>query len=125
MTALHWLRVLFPRWNFYDQVAYHFDLEFQIGERDWTRIPFVEARRRFGLFLNPSVNLTLAHVNILEHFAQDVHSVTTYQMLLSLLRVKFQEFGLNPESFRFRVIALRPNERIELYVSDWIVKESP
>lgn len=130
------IRALFPRWNFFDRVGHHLELEFKTPESSsWERIYFEQGRRPLGLFVNPEVNLALAQVNVVEHFISDltdlqegdrqiseadIHSLTTFQMLRSLLRMKLQEHNQNPGRLQFKILACSPRERSDVYVSEWI-----
>jgi len=130
------IRALFPKWNFFDQIAYHFELEFKVpGAHEWSAISFQQTRKRLSLFLNAEVNLALAHMNILEHFAEDIQALqtnsplipsrdiqqlTTFKMVRSLLRLKLQQFESQPDVVQFKLTAKNPNESVDLYISDWI-----
>lgn len=133
------LRALFPKWNFFDQIAYSIELEFKVpGANEWTPVSFRQTRQFLSLFLNTETNLALAHINILEHFAEDIqvlkahdpmiHSsdvqrLTTFKMVKSLLQIKLQDFELPSQTVQFKVLARNPDDVVDLYVSDWIQLE--
>ena len=139
-TFLHLLRALFPKWSFFDQVAYKFEVEFKVaGSSNWIPITFFQTRQPLGLFLNPQVNMALAQVNIIEHFAhdiqllqqrndqirsKDVHKLTSYKLLHSLLYVKLKEFDLDPRTIQFKIVARSPQETVDVFISDWVTFES-
>lgn len=138
-TFLSYIRALFPRWNFFDQIAYHFELSFQTpGSSRWERLPLTQERKIFSLFWNPFGNLTLAQANILEHFARDLQELqsiqpqltltdlerlTTYQLMLSLVEIKLISDFQNIQTFQFRLSAHNPQEVIDLFISDWMILE--
>lgn len=133
---LNLIRALFPKWSFFDQIAYGFELEFKIpGATRWEPLSFQQSRQLFSLFLNPHGNLALAQGNILEHFVQDiqqlqlknplidskdVQSLTTFKMLKSLLEVKLQEYELGSSTVQFKVVARSQDDVQDFYISDWI-----
>jgi hypothetical protein len=130
------MRSLFPKWNFFDRIAYRFELEFKIPESEkWVGLKFVQTRQPLNLLVNPENNLELAQVAIIEQFAGNIQelflenplidsikvkNLTTYKMLLSLLQLKLSEFDYQPDSFQFKVVAVSPSERLDFYISDWI-----
>ncbi len=134
------IRALFPNWNFFDRVAFSFELWFKVqGSTRWEAITFDQIRQPFGLLLNPDVNLALAQINIIEHFAKDiqdlqainslihsreVQSLSTFKMLRSLIKLKLKDFEVPTSEVQFKVVAINPNEKIDLYISDWINVES-
>ncbi|XGC80635.1 hypothetical protein ACES2L_15010 [Bdellovibrio bacteriovorus] len=121
------IRVLFPNWNFFNQVAYEFNLwVLAPGATDWTLLSFDQKRKVLGVFVNPEVNLALAKLNLLEHFAQDLQSdladedvtqLTTYRMVKSLVTEKLIELKIDPKA-RFKLVANNPSETLDLFVSD-------
>lgn len=121
------VRVLFPNWNFFNQVAYEFSLwVLAPGATDWIQLPFGQKRRILGVFVNPEVNLALAELNLLEHFAQDLQSdladedvteLTTYKMVRSLVTEKLTELKIDHRA-KFKLVAKSPSETLDLFVSD-------
>jgi hypothetical protein len=130
------IRALFPRWNFFDRVGHHFEIEIKIKDSSvWQKISFEQERRSFSLFVNPMMNLALAQVNIIEHFVSDlgdlqkvraeiesreIQALTTFKMLLALLQVKMKDFEIGPAAFQFKILACSPSEKSDVYISDWI-----
>lgn len=139
-TFLNLVRALFPHWNFFDRIASHFELSFKIpGSTEWSLISFDEERKIFGLLVNPQCNLSLAHVNIIEHFAadiqqlqqfksglhsKDVQKLSTFKMICSLLRLKLSDYSLKTNSVQFKISAVSPSEEVVIYISDWLPMES-
>lgn len=133
---LNLIRALFPNWNFFDQVAYSFELEFKVpGGVHWEPISFYQPRKAFSLFLSPQSNMALAQVNVIEHFAQDIQTLqlenplidskdvqrlTSYKILKSILEEKLKIFEFDSASIQFKVIARSPHEVLDLYISDII-----
>lgn len=118
------IRAIFPRWDFFDRIAYHFDLEYET-ERDgsWERISFRRRFSLFHLFINTDLNEALAQMNLLDHFAHDVQSLdrpedatslTSYKLVSSLVGAKAPAAVSPP---RFRLVAVSPTDRIVLFVS--------
>ncbi len=134
---LNLIRAVFPNWNFFDKVAYNFELEFKIKDsKTWEKIVFDQTRKPFGLFTNSECTLALAQVNIIEHFvkdiqdlqqedtlvnSKDVQNLTTFKMLRSLLSVKLHVYDISHASVQFKVVACSPDERVDVYISDWLV----
>ncbi|MBC7538392.1 MAG: hypothetical protein H7281_06200 [Bacteriovorax sp.] len=131
------IRAMFPNWNFFDRIAYGFELEFKVkNSYKWERISFDQKRLPLGLFISPNCSMALAQVNILEHFARDIqelqaikteiHSkdledLTTFKMLRSILRVKLNESGFEDKVIQFKIVACDQVEKIDVYISDWII----
>lgn len=130
------IRALFPKWSFFDQVAYSFEIEIKVPEsQTWEVISFYQKRRPFSLFINSEMNLALAQVNVIEHFAKDiqnlqvinttidskdVHELTTFKMLKSILKLKLSEYSYKPSTIQFKIVACSPQERLDVYISNWI-----
>ncbi len=139
-TFINLIRALFPNWNFFDRVAFSFELWFKVrGSVKWEVISFEQTRQPFGLLLNPDVNIALAQINIVEHFtkdiqdlqslnplihSRDVQNLSTFKMLRSLIEVKLKDFEVSTSEIQFKVVAINPKEKIDLYISDWINVES-
>ena len=131
---LNLIRALFPQWNFFDRVAFTFELYFKLNTSEsWQKINFDQKHTPLGLFANSKCNLSLAQFNTIEHFAIDVQEqatgskitdLTTYHLLKSLLATKISEMGLTPTEFQFKVSAISPTEKIDLYISPWIQGQS-
>lgn len=118
---LNLIRALFPKWNFFDRIAYTFELHFKLKpSASWQQIKFDQYHTNAGLFINEKCNLSLAEFNIVEHFANDVQehlssitTLTSYKLLTSLLESK-----LSTTDFQFKILAVSPAEKIDIYVSD-------
>ena len=130
---IQYFRALFPRWNFFDQVAYSFEIEVLVsGSTRWQIIDFLQDRKWYHLVYNPNVNLLLAQVNVVEHFVIDlqemppagkVDGLTTYKMLVALVACKIKSVIRQADSAQFKIVAQKSEEKIDLYVSDWIQLE--
>ena len=130
---IQYFRALFPRWNFFDQVAYSFEIEVLVsGSTRWQIIDFLQDRKWYHLVYNPNVNLLLAQVNVVEHFVSDlqmmppttkVDGLTTYKMLAALVACKIKSTTRQADSAQFKIVAQKSEEKIDLYVSDWIQLE--
>jgi len=137
---LHLIRALFPRWDFFEQVAYTFELKFKRpGANFWETLDFNQSRRPLTLFFNANCNFQLAQFNVIEHFVQDLHEIqnrdahltteissdeiaalTTFKMLIGLLSVKLQAVEYPDDSVQFKITAYSPTEEVDIYYSDWI-----
>lgn len=124
------IRALFPNWNFFDRIAYSFELQFQIeSESEWQTISFSQKRKWYNLFFNPECNMALAQINIIEHFARDLQEVrlqfdsvlaeekiqnlTTFRLLKSLLNNRPSP----GQSLIFKIVAVQPSGSLDLYMS--------
>ncbi len=135
-SFLNLIRALFPTWNFFDQVQYQFGVEIKVPDLDrWEPLSFNQSRQAFNMALNGSANLAMAQVNVIEHFARDiqellldsplvesrqVRSLTSFKLISALLKVKMQEYEVSPNSLQFKVVAIRKDEILDIYISDWI-----
>lgn len=142
---LYLFRALFPQWNFFDQVAYTFELHFRSTESTgWSKITFEKSRKSLGILNNSIVNESLAQFNIVEHFARDIQELqkthptpsasdleqlSTFKMLRSLLSLKINTFEFKRidyiTSAQFKIVATSAKEHIDIYVSDWTFLEAP
>lgn len=122
---LNLVRVLFPRWNFFDEIGYQFRLEYRFKDtEDWTLVGFNSQRLRFGLFFNPVHNLNLAQVNLIEHFSRDlqlslpeqIENLDTFKMVKALVGLRAQA----NRQFQFRIQAYKQKLQTELYRSSWV-----
>ena len=134
------VRALFPNWNFFDRVSFNFEIYFKVPDSiRWEVISFEQKRQLLGLFFNADLNLTLAQINIIEHFAQDIqelqninpliHSkdvkkLTTFKMICSLIRIKLKDYELESSAIQFKIVACKSDEKIDLYVSEWLDRVS-
>ena len=134
------IRALFPYWSFFDRVGHQFELEFKVPDsKSWEPMSFEQARNRFSFVFNANCNEAMAQVNIIEHFARDiqelqilnpaihsrdVQNLTTFKLLKSLLKVKIKDYELESKTIQFKILAESPNEKVVIYISDWISLES-
>ncbi len=118
-------RALFPRWDFFDRIAYKFCLEVQSAPNgDWQRLEFLKSRKPWNLLYNPGINLALAHISLIDQFVlhreNSVEKETSLQMLAAMVRQKTKP----TDRFKFKVVAFKGDDRKELFVSDWLKAES-
>jgi hypothetical protein len=116
-------RALFPRWNFFDQISHRFELEYKTSKSgQWQKISFDQKRTLLSPLINPSYNLALAQINIIEHFVSDLeerkNNQTSYKLLLSLVKVKLLALGISKEKIQFQVVAVLKNEREIIFTSE-------
>jgi len=133
-VGLELLRVIFPRWNFFDRVRYQLVLEVkQFGTKEWLPISFNAARTTGGLFINPEVTRLHAEMSLLENFAQDVQklvdsngqvesarvqALTSFKMVRSLVVNRLMV--ASEADVQFRISAKAGHESVVLYVSDTV-----
>lgn len=116
---LNQLRVLFPRWNFFDQLGHRFNLKYRTDEKtSWILIKFRSQWNLLNFFCNPTHNLTLAQISAIELFAQDTQNLSSFQIIKSLV-----EEEAKSKSFQFMVEAQKDDAIIEIYKSAWLQKE--
>ncbi len=135
---LNLIRSLFPSWNFFDQLAYTFELNYKTQpDQEWRCISFQQKRNVKDILFNPSVNLALAQFNIVEHFSRDVQELgsissvldenalqklSSYRLLKSLMAVKIQEAKETSDYFQFKIVAQNEKEKKDIFVSDWVTE---
>ncbi len=121
------IRVLFPRWAFFEKIGHRFDLEFKVtGSHDWNKIDFSQTRQPLSFFINPEANLAMAHVNIIEHFVSDLQDspktnpleLRTYPLLSSLILEKVKLYEFDASSLQFRILARKGKEIEPLFYSN-------
>ncbi len=129
---LELIRVIFPRWNFFDRIGYQLLLEVKrIGNQDWLPITFKDSRTLLSLFINPEGTRLHAEMTTLENFVQDIQkfvdakgevdpikvkSLTSYRMVRSLV---LNRLMVNSEKeVQFRVLAKAGDETIVIYSSE-------
>lgn len=128
------IRSLFPRWDFFDQIAFSFNVYFKMSsDTEWTLLNFAQKHSSARMVFNPFINEALAHASIIDHFARDIQNLekdkpdfvksdlenlTSYQLLCSLLNVKLKHENRLDEHFQFKIVAHGTNETIEIYASD-------
>lgn len=118
-------RAIFPRWNFFDQISHRFELEYKTSKTSqWHKISFDQKRTLFSPIINPSCNLALAQINIIEHFVSDLEegseNQTSYKLLLSLVKVKLSALGIRSEKIQFQVVAVLKDEREIVFTSEMV-----
>ena len=114
-------RALFPRWNFFDRIAYNFELHYRSSEENvWQKFLFTQSRTFLSLFYSPNCNLALAQISIIEHFVRDTKDNSqkelAFKMLVALVKTKFQA----NEKFQFKIVACKANEKIDYFVSEFL-----
>ena len=130
--GLELVRVLFPRWNFFDRVGDPLLLEVkQTGSTSWLPLPFQATRTLGGLFINPEVTRLHAEMTTLENFVQDIQklvdpddkvdssrvkSLTSFNMVRSMVVKRLMVSSA--DQVQFRVSAKSGHEKTVLYVSD-------
>ncbi len=120
-------RALFPRWNFYDRIAHHFEIDYKLTKDSlWQPLSFSQPRKKLSFFYNPDCNLALAEISLIEQFVADfqkssqVTDLTTYRMLKSVVIHRLNLISSYDRPFQFKILACKPGERIDFYVSDWM-----
>lgn len=132
------MRVIFPRWNFFDRVGYQLILEVkQVGTKGWLPIAFNAARTMGGLFVNPEVTRMHAEMSLIENFTQDVQrlvdpegnvdskrvqALTSFKMVRALVMNRLMV--TSPADVQFRISAKAGEESVVLYVSDAVEAKS-
>lgn len=132
-TFLSLIRSLFPRWDFFDQVAFSFNVFFKTSpDTSWKRLSFDQPHKSSRILFNPFINNALAEASIVEHFARDIQelekdkpdfntsdldNLTSYQVLCSLLQVKLKRENLQDDGFQFKIVAHGTNATIDIYTS--------
>jgi len=126
------IRVLFPKWNFFDQLGHRFHLKYrESNSSNWSLLEFKSDRTFINFFFNPTHNLTLAQINIIEHFARDVQlhepnqieSLVSFKLVKSLTEAYLPAFSKS-DSFQFLIEAYDQNSNFKLYESVWMKKDS-
>lgn len=126
---LFFIRVIFPSWNFFDQVGPAFKLSTRSQETEaWQEIVFSSQFHFSSLFFNPSLNLKLAQKSLVEHFSQDVQRSSTedilhqatYKMLGSLIKGHWEAQNKKNLSFQFKIEVSHKKQDMILFISDWI-----
>ena len=101
------VRALLPSWRFFDQVEPAPKLAYRVGPGqrelgEWQPVVFGSPRALGSLWLNPAGNLALAEHALLERLlgelaepelstASQVQALTTYQLVLRLVRARLAE----------------------------------
>ncbi|MBL7556820.1 MAG: hypothetical protein JNM24_13440 [Bdellovibrionaceae bacterium] len=132
-TFLSLIRSLFPRWDFFDQVAFSFNVFFKTSpDPSWKRLSFDQPHKNLRILFNPIINNALVEASIVEHFARDIQelekdkpdfntldldNLTSYQLLCSLLQVKLKRENLQDDGFQFKIVAHGTNSTIDIYTS--------
>lgn len=133
---IYLIRALIPSWNFFDHVNYQFGLEFKVsGSEKWENVTFQRKNDLFGLLINPEINMDMAQVNIIEHFAydiqdlifkdpkirfKDVQRLTSFKLLKSVLRIQLKNYQIAHSTIQFKIVATNLNEIKDIYISDWV-----
>jgi hypothetical protein len=131
---LNLIRSLFPRWDFFDQIAFSFVVYFKMSSHtDWEKLTFTQPHKLSRLVFNQAVNDTLMQSSVVEQFARDIQELqtespnfsqtdlgqlTTYQLLCSLLQVKLKHRNSFDSEYQFKIVAKNENEEIDIYISN-------
>ncbi len=121
-TFLYLVRALFPQWNFFDRIAYDFELDYQLEHASWQTFCLDQKHEAIGLFISPKMNLALACSQLIEQLAYEVQDSTTvihehavYKMICSMLKFHFPG-----NKIQFKIVAVDESERSDLFLSGWI-----
>lgn len=129
---LHLVRVIFPSWNFFDQLGYSFKLYFRTQpNQHWEYVDLSCQMKPVSFFFNPKANYLLAQVSVIEHFAQEVQSLkadqiqnsTLYKMIRSMVLDYLQHQKIDFNKAQFKIETVDQNQPIEIYASDWILND--
>lgn len=128
------IRSLFPRWDFFDQIAFSFVVYYKMpSDTEWKKLAFTQPHKSSRLVFNQAANDTLMQSSVVEQFARDIQELendtpnfskseieqlTTYQLLCSLLQVKLKHKSLRDTEFQFKITAHNTSEQIDIYTSD-------
>lgn len=137
---LHFIRALFPKWNFFDQVGSSFEIEVKASTNSpWQRISFAEERYRPSLFFNARLNLHLAHQNLAEHFVSDlqelqkqnsqpssdeIQNLASFRLLDSWVQWKLSRFFETPDTYQFKIVAIGSDHKEDLFISHLIRRKT-
>ena len=68
--------------------------------------------------------MALAQMNIIEHFVSDLQdskeNPTSYKLLISLVKVKLAELGINNQKIQFKIISMTESETDDVFVSEMV-----
>lgn len=141
--SLQAFRILFPRWDFFDQLGYQFKLEYcilnahqienQEPQTPWTLVnPKLEAVIWQNLFCNYKNNLSMYINSQIEIFASQLENLESKDFQSSLLKLNlivashildtepFKSYQAQPDRLMiFRVLANKTNsqDHFEIYKS--------
>lgn len=119
---LNLIRVLFPKWDFFDRVGHHFELRCRIKNSDlWKETVIQHKLSMTNFFLNPIGNMKMAQIHILENFVQNTEDESSLKMIQSLVGVYQKDKIASDESVQFKIVAIRGEEQIDVYTSDWFL----
>ncbi len=113
--------MLFPSWNFFDQIGYAPELSYRASEADeWINHSFSHKTRIGNLILNPIGNLKLAQSNLIirlmqesqEGLSKDTHNWVTYQLVKNLA-----ESFSQGTYFQFKITVTKDNLTEDLLIS--------
>lgn len=130
VSFLNLIRALFPYWSFFAQTAYTFQVSVYVPETEsWIPLTFTTKFKNNFLLCNPTPNYLMAQFNVVEHFARDiqdhttdVHALTTYKLLCSILRIHLPD-DYPHSTFQFKIVAKDEINTVELFRSGNITKE--
>ena len=113
-SRLHWIRLLFPKWNFFDRPGPNLTLWVKAHtDHQWTPILFKQNRCLWGLFFNLKTNLALAQKTLLERFYFDwiefdltsndqdsIETLPSFKLLYSFARLSVHASDQTPIDIR-------------------------
>lgn len=133
------IRALFPRWSFFDETGFYYEIYFLLPDNtDWRRLEFRHTPQKiYHIFANPQFNQMLANWNIVEHFCRDIQesenielsTCSSHKLLLTLLRIELKGYAKTHERVQFKILAFKSNapeentELVPIYKSPWVALE--
>jgi hypothetical protein len=133
-------RAFLPNWSFFDSIGKEFKLEIRFDPQGkWIGLEFSALQSQSSLLFNAHVNLLLATIDVVEHFATDVQrlmltepqptpklleGLTSYRLVQNLIHSEIKSFEPQPTSFQFKLIALSPSTCDVIFISHWLKTSS-
>lgn len=116
---LNLIRVLFPKWSFFDQAGSAYVLEAKVASsRNWTELQSTLNKPVGALFHNPTINLHHACENLVHEFVselapalkgesslspEDLENMIVFRQISAWVQLKLQESGFNHGRYQFRL----------------------
>lgn len=133
VQLLDLIRILFPKWSFFDQLGYRFHLKFRESDSSkWTFVHFESPGPSvLKLFFNPTHNLTLAQISAIEQFSREVqindpenaNQLDSFKLVKAITEFYIEKYFSSVETFQFKIEAHSKNSKVDLYTSAWLKKE--
>ncbi len=112
---LNLIRALFPQWDFFDRVSYHFELYYQMpNKQNWEKWSFQQSRPQWGLLFNAKTNMALAQVHIVEKFVREIQELNG-QQFEHLSSFKMLQSMLGGTQVKFKIVGVSGEERVEVF----------